>query len=97
LQATNADVVCLQEIKATPDVLTDLHLVEALGYQHYWFPAEKKGYSGVAILCKRTPNHIEYGCGISDFDREGRSIRVDFDEVSVMSVDFPSGSSGEER
>jgi exodeoxyribonuclease III len=97
LQATDADVVCLQEIKATPDVLTDLHLVEALGYQHYWFPAEKKGYSGTAILTKRTPNHIEYGCGIPDFDREGRNIRVDFDEVSVMSVYFPSGSSGEDR
>ncbi|GAA4337408.1 exodeoxyribonuclease III [Mucilaginibacter gynuensis] len=97
LQATNADVVCLQEIKATPDVLTDLLLVEELGYQHYWFPAEKKGYSGTAIFTKRIPNHIEYGCGIADFDREGRNIRVDFDEVSVMSVYFPSGSSGEER
>jgi exodeoxyribonuclease-3 len=97
LQATDADVVCLQEIKATPDVLTDLHLVEDLGYQHYWYPAEKKGYSGTAIFTKRTPKHVEYGCGISDFDREGRCIRVDFDELSVMSVYFPSGSSGEER
>ncbi len=97
LQATDADVVCLQEIKATPDVLTDLHLVEALGYQHYWFPAEKKGYSGTAILTKHTPKHVEYGCGISDFDREGRNIRVDFEGLSVMSVYFPSGSSGDER
>jgi exodeoxyribonuclease-3 len=46
---------------------------------------------------KNLPNHIEYGCGIPDFDREGRCIRVDFDEVSVMSVYFPSGSSGDER
>jgi exodeoxyribonuclease-3 len=97
LRATDADVVCLQEIKATPDVLTDLHLVEALGYQHYWFPAEKKGYSGTAILTKHTPKHVEYGCGISDFDREGRNIRVDFEGLSVMSVYFPSGSSGDER
>lgn len=97
LQASDADVVCLQEIKATPDVLTDLHLVEQLGYEHYWYPAEKKGYSGTAILTKRTPKHVEYGCGISDYDREGRNIRVDFDEVSVMSTYFPSGSSGEER
>jgi exodeoxyribonuclease-3 len=97
VQATDADVICLQEIKATPEVVTELHLVEALGYKHYWFPAEKKGYSGTAILTKRTPNHIEYGCGIPDFDREGRNIRVDFDEVSVMSVYFPSGSSGEDR
>jgi len=97
LQATNADVVCLQEIKATPDVLTDLHLVEGLGYEHYWFPAEKKGYSGTAILTKQTPKHVEYGCGISDFDKEGRNIRVDFESVSVMSTYFPSGSSGDER
>lgn len=97
LQATDADVVCLQEIKATPDVLTDLALVEQLGYQHYWYPAEKKGYSGTAIFCKQTPKHVEYGCGISHFDREGRNIRVDFEEASVMSVYFPSGSSGDER
>ena len=97
LQATDADVVCLQEIKATPDVLTDLFLVEQLGYEHYWYPAEKKGYSGTAIFTKRTPKHIAYGCGIADYDREGRNLRVDFDDVSVMSVYFPSGSSGDER
>lgn len=97
LQATNADVVCLQEIKATPDVLTDLLLVEEMGYQHYWYPAEKKGYSGTAIFTKQIPLHVEYGCGIADFDREGRNIRVDFEDVSVMSVYFPSGSSGDER
>ncbi|WDF55361.1 exodeoxyribonuclease III [Mucilaginibacter sp. KACC 22063] len=97
LQATDADVVCLQEIKATPDVMTDLHLVEHLGYQHYWYPAEKKGYSGTAIFTKHSPKHVEYGCGISDFDREGRNIRVDFEDISVMSVYFPSGSSGDER
>src|ERR1700709_369591 len=97
LQATDAGVVCLHEIKATPDVLTDLGLVDAMGYQHYWFPAEKKGYSGTAIFTKQLPNHIEYGCGIADSDREGRNIRVDFDECSVMSVYFPSGSSGDDR
>jgi exodeoxyribonuclease-3 len=97
LQASDADVVCLQEIKATPDVLTDLHLVENLGYEHYWYPAEKKGYSGTAILTRLTPKHVEYGCGIADFDREGRNIRVDFEDVSVMSTYFPSGSSGDER
>lgn len=97
LQASEADVVCLQEIKASPDVLTDLHLVEMMGYQHYWFPAEKKGYSGTAILTKHTPKHVEYGCGIPEFDREGRNIRVDFEDISVMSVYFPSGSSGDER
>lgn len=97
LQATDADVICLQEIKATPDVIKELGLVDDMGYQHFWFPAEKKGYSGTAIFTKRLPNHVEYGCGIPDFDREGRCIRVDFDEVSVMSAYFPSGSSGDDR
>jgi exodeoxyribonuclease III len=97
VQAADADVICLQEIKATPDVISDLILVEQMGYEHYWYPAEKKGYSGTAIFTKHTPKKVEYGCGISEYDREGRNIRVDFEDVSVMSVYFPSGSSGEER
>ncbi|MBE7179141.1 MAG: exodeoxyribonuclease III [Mucilaginibacter polytrichastri] len=97
LQATNADVVCLQEIKATPDQLVDLVLIEQMGYKHYWFPAQKKGYSGTAILTRIEPKHVEYGCGIELYDMEGRNIRVDFDDVSVMSVYFPSGSSGDVR
>ncbi len=97
LHATDADIVCLQEIKASPDQLTDLLLLEELGYQHYWYPAEKKGYSGTAIFTRHTPNHVEYGCGIPDYDREGRMVRVDYDQFSVMSVYFPSGSSGELR
>ena len=97
LQSTDADVICLQEIKASPDQLADLLLLEQMGYQHYWNPAQKKGYSGTAIFTKQTPTHIEYGCGMEDYDREGRIIRVDFEECSVMSAYFPSGSSGEER
>lgn len=97
LKATDADVVCLQEIKASPDQLLDLLLIEQLGYEHYWYPAQKKGYSGTAILTKRTPKHVEYGMGEEDYDREGRTIRADFDDFSVMSAYFPSGSSGELR
>ena len=97
LKATDADVVCLQEIKASPDQLLDLLLIEQLGYEHYWYPAQKKGYSGTAILTKRTPNHVEYGMGEEDYDREGRTIRADFDDFSVMSAYFPSGSSGDLR
>lgn len=96
LKATKADVVCLQEIKAHPEQL-DLTLFEDAGYRHYWYPAKKKGYSGVAILSKTAPDHIEYGCGIAKYDDEGRVIRADFGDVSVMSVYMPSGSSGEER
>lgn len=97
LQATNADIVCLQEIKATPDQIADLFLIEQLGYYHYWYPAQKKGYSGTAILSKTQPNHVEYGCGITEYDTEGRTIRADFEDFSIMSAYFPSGSSGEER
>lgn len=97
LKETDADVVCLQEIKAFPDQLTELALIEELGYEHYWYPAQKKGYSGTAILTKKTPKHVEYGMGESDYDNEGRILRVDFEELSVISAYFPSGSSGDLR
>lgn len=98
LQASDADVVCLQEIKVQLDQIPmELKMIEDLGYHHYWYPAQKKGYSGVAILCKQKPNHVEYGCGHELFDYEGRTIRVDFDDLSVMSVYLPSGTTGDER
>jgi len=97
LQATDADVVCLQEIKATPDQVADIAVLDTLGYKHYWYPAEKKGYSGTAIFSKIEPEHVEYGCGIEDYDREGRIIRADFKDFSVLSTYFPSGSSGDIR
>ena len=91
LEQANPDVLCIQETKANKDQV-ELELIEAAGYHHYWFSAEKKGYSGVAIFSKVKPNHIEYGTGISHMDFEGRSIRLDFDDFSVMSVYLPSGS-----
>lgn len=98
LQSTDADIVCLQEIKAQPEQIeTEFRLIENLGYHHYWYPAQKKGYSGVAILSKQKPNHVEYGCGHELYDYEGRIIRADFDDLSVMSVYLPSGSSGDDR
>lgn len=97
LKETDADVVCLQEIKATPDQIGDLLLIEQLGYEHYWYPAQKKGYSGTAILTKKTPKHIEYGMGESDYDNEGRVLRADFDDFSVISAYFPSGTTGDIR
>ena len=96
LKNTNSDVVCLQEIKANTDQF-DQSVITDLGYHCYWNSAEKKGYSGVAIFSKVKPKHIEYGCGIEEIDFEGRILRVDFDEVSVMSAYFPSGSSGDVR
>ena len=92
LTATDPDVICLQEIKAQEDQL-DLHLFEDAGYKYnYWFSAQKKGYSGVAILSKTKPNHVAYGTGIASMDFEGRNIRADFDNVSVMSLYLPSGT-----
>ena len=92
LISTNADVICIQETKAHKEQL-DLSLFEEAGYPfHYWFSAQKKGYSSVAILSKTKPNHIEYGTGIETMDFEGRNLRVDFDDVSVMSLYLPSGT-----
>jgi exodeoxyribonuclease III len=97
LASTDADVVCLQEIKCTPEQLLEILQIEQLGYEHYWYPAEKKGYSGTAILTRISPKHVEYGCGHEDYDREGRIIRADFDNLSVISTYFPSGTTGEVR
>jgi len=92
LKSANPDVICLQEIKAVKDQL-ELDIFEAAGYKyHYWFSAQKKGYSGVAILSKTEPNHVEFGTGIASMDFEGRNLRVDFDGFSVMSLYLPSGT-----
>ncbi len=92
LQQADPDVICIQETKAHKEQL-DLIAFEEAGYPyHYWFSAQKKGYSSVAILCKEKPNHIAYGTGIETMDFEGRNLRVDFDEVSVMSLYLPSGT-----
>jgi exodeoxyribonuclease-3 len=96
LKAANPDVLCLQETKATSDQV-DVKAFEALGYHLYWYSAQKKGYSGVAIFSKFKPKHVEYGCGIEKYDFEGRIIRLDFETCSVMSVYHPSGSSGDDR
>ena len=92
LQTTDADVVCIQETKANKQQV-DLEAIQAAGYPyHYWFSAQKKGYSGVAIFCKQEPTHVAYGTGIESMDFEGRNIRVDFKEVSIMSLYLPSGT-----
>jgi len=96
LAATDADVICLQEVKATENDL-DWSVITKFGYQLYLHTAEKKGYSGTAILTKQKPNHVEVGCGIDLYDREGRVIRADYENVSVMCVYMPSGTSGDER
>lgn len=92
LKTAQPDVICLQEIKAMKQQL-DLSIFEEAGYPyHYWYSAEKKGYSGVAILSKATPKKVVYGTGIDYMDKEGRNLRVDFDNFSVMSLYLPSGT-----
>lgn len=95
LQAANPDVICIQETKAHKSQL-DLSQFENAGYPyHYWFSAQKKGYSSVAIFCKEKPNYIAYGTGIESMDFEGRNLRVDFDDISIMSLYLPSGTNSE--
>jgi len=96
MKASSPDILCVQEIKATPEQVGVFEF-EELGFEHYWHPAQKKGYSGVALFTKLKPDRVEYGCGIKAYDDEGRVIRADFGDVSVISVYHPSGSSGEER
>ena len=92
LQQANPDIICLQEIKATEDQIP-VEAIAAAGYLYqYYYSATKKGYSGVAILSKIKPNNVVHGTGIQHMDFEGRNIRADFDELSVMSLYLPSGT-----
>lgn len=88
---TKPDVLCLQETKALQEQV-DTSEIEALGYHCYWFSAQKKGYSGVAVFTLEKPVQVVLGTGIDYMDFEGRNLRVDFPEFSVMSVYLPSGT-----
>ncbi|HRY99753.1 MAG TPA: exodeoxyribonuclease III [Bacteroidales bacterium] len=96
LRAASPDILLLQETKAQPEQIPQLEF-EALGYRAYWFSALKKGYSGVGILTRLAPDRVEYGMGIPRYDNEGRFLRADFGDISVVSVYHPSGSSGDDR
>ena len=85
------DVICLQETKATKEQV-DTSIFEELGYNHYWHSAQKKGYSGVAILTKDTPLNVKEGTGIEHMDFEGRVVRADFGHLSIISLYLPSGT-----
>lgn len=95
LQAANPDVICLQEIKAQENQIP-VEEIKAAGYPfQYYYPAQKKGYSGVAILSKIEPKNVVFGTGIDHMDFEGRNLRADFDNVSVMSLYLPSGTNSD--
>lgn len=91
IKAADPDLLCIQETKAQIDQI-EVEGLQELGYHCFWYSAEKKGYSGVGIISKTKPLHVEYGCGIAPYDEEGRVIRADFADFSVLSVYVPSAS-----
>ncbi|MDP3482674.1 MAG: exodeoxyribonuclease III [Sulfuricella sp.] len=96
LPQQQADIVCLQELKAQlPDLTPEMRAPE--GFHGYFHAAEKKGYSGVGIYSRRQPDNVVEGMGIAEIDAEGRYLQADFGKLSVISLYLPSGSSGEER
>ena len=96
LRDADVDVLCLQETKAQADQI-DAKAFEELGYNCYFTCAEKKGYSGVAIFTKQKPDNVVYGMGNEKYDSEGRVIRADYGDFTLICVYIPSGTSGEER
>ncbi|MDR2467308.1 MAG: exodeoxyribonuclease III [Prevotellaceae bacterium] len=96
IEAENPDTICFQEIKAVPEQI-DTAAFENLGYSCFWYPAAKKGYSGTAILSRVQPEFVSKGMGVDLFDAEGRLIRADFADFTLVNAYFPSGSSGDLR
>lgn len=96
LNAGQFDIVCLQEVKARPEDVRSEVFAE-LGYHVYWHSAVKKGYSGVATLSKRPADFSVSGCSIDKYDHEGRILRTDFGDWSVLNCYFPSGTMGDVR
>jgi exodeoxyribonuclease III len=91
-----ADIICLQETKAQRENV-DVKKINDLGYHDYWFSAQKKGYSGVAIFTKKKPDNIIYGSGHAVSDDEGRVLQADFGDIRLINAYFPSGTSGDLR
>jgi exodeoxyribonuclease-3 len=96
LPMQGADIVCVQELKAQSGDITG-ETLSPDGYHGYFHCAEKKGYSGVGIYARHKPDNVTEGLGVPEIDAEGRYLRLDFGPLSVISIYFPSGSSGEHR
>lgn len=96
LKTNPADVICIQEAKASQNDI-DVAMINELGYYDHWFCAEKKGYSGVTVLTKSKPLHVVCGTGHRISDSEGRVMHVDFEGVRIVNAYFPSGTTGQER
>ncbi len=96
LQTDPADIICVQETKAEKDNVNHALFTE-LGYHDYWFSAQKKGYSGVAVFTRIKPTHVQYGTGHKVSDDEGRVLQLDFGDIRLINAYFPSGTSGDLR
>ncbi|PLX20160.1 MAG: exodeoxyribonuclease III [Marinilabiliales bacterium] len=96
LKQESPDIILIQETKAHKEQV-DTSFLDVHGYKHYWFSAEKKGYSSVAIFSKDDPDKIETGIGLDKYDREGRTIRADFGDLTIINSYFPSGTTGDVR
>ena len=94
--STTPDVMCLQEIKATPNDLPK-EVANPEGYYSVWNPAQRKGYSGVSIFSKKKPKKVHLGIGLDKFDVEGRVIRLEYKNFDLLNVYFPNGTSGPDR
>lgn len=96
MEQESPDILCLQEIKAQEDQI-DLLTIQSMGYHSYFHPAQKKGYSGVAILTKRKPDFVKVGMDMDCYDCEGRVLRADYGDMTVVCVYIPSGTMGDIR
>jgi exodeoxyribonuclease III len=96
IKVVDPDIICVQETKAQPDQIPQLDF-EMAGYHTYWHSAQKKGYSGVGIITKQIPDQVVYGMNNKKYDNEGRVIRADYGDISVISVYHPSGTTGDVR
>ena len=96
LPQRNADVICLQEVRAPAEVLSGAPF-QLPGYHCYYLCAERKGYSGVALLSRRRPDAVVEGLGWADLDPEARYLEARYPGLSVISVYIPSGSSKDAR
>ncbi len=96
LKANPADVICLQETKASQENI-DVKALEEIGFHHHWFSAQKKGYSGVAVFTKVKPDKVSIGTGHEMSDFEGRVIQLHFGDTVLINAYFPSGTSGDLR
>ncbi len=96
LERDNPDIVCLQETKAQIDQLGD-EIKNVNQYKSYFFSAEKKGYSGVAVYSKIVPIAVRNGFGKAEFDSEGRVLELEYESFVLFNVYFPNGGRGPER